>query len=175
MENSNISEALKRALDMEEKGYTFYKEMSEKSQSDITKKTFNFLADSEILHLETIKEFCDALVQKGEFLSIDLSEKKGERDEGLKIFSKEISELKEKIRPGDDDIKACEFAMEFEKEGYEFYTKMLNDVEDKNLVKFLKFIVDEEKAHYDGLEKFHSYLGDSANWFMDEEGSFPQG
>jgi len=175
MENKVLAETLQKALDMEEKGHEFYKDRSENSINNVTKKAFGFLADNEILHIETIKEFSDALRNKGEFPSIDLSGKKEERKKEFSIFSKGISELKEKVKPDDDDKKAYEFAMELETSGYLYYEKMLKEAKDENLVKLLKFLIEEEKKHYEEIEKLYAYLSDSSNWYMYEEGSFPQG
>lgn len=175
MDYKEPQKVLKEALGMEEKGYKFYKDVSKKAENDITKKTFSFLADQEILHIENIKNFYRTLREKGEFPSLDLSGFKGKRGEELNLFSKSIKELNEKIKSSDDDKKACEFAMELENKGYKYYENMLKDTTDKNLIKLLKFLLDEEKGHYETIENLHTYLTDSHNWFMYEEGSFPQG
>ena len=113
--------------------------------------------------------------EKGEFPDLKLENIKEKRLDELKIFSKSISELNEKIKPSDDDKKACEFAMELENDGYKYYENMLKDAKDTNLVKLLKFLLGEESKHYENLKKLYEYLTDSQNWFMYEEGSFPQG
>jgi len=175
MEKKTLSEALNQALEMEEKGYKFYKEASEKSENNVTKNTFNFLADNELLHIESIKKFYNALKEKEQLPSIILEGIKDKRSKELEIFSTSISELTEKIKPSDDDQKACEFAMEFENSGYRYYEGMLKEAKDLNLIEFLKFLVEEENKHYESLMKLHTYLTDSHNWFMYDEGSFSQG
>lgn len=47
-----LKTALSGALAMEEKGCKFYKEQQNKVKNEITKKTFNFLAANEILHIK---------------------------------------------------------------------------------------------------------------------------
>ena len=59
--NETLIEVLQKAKDMEQKGYNFYKDAAEKSNNKITKKTFAFLADSEILHIESINIFFGSL------------------------------------------------------------------------------------------------------------------
>ena len=59
---------------MEEKGYKFYKQASKKSENNITRRTFDFLADQEILHIENIKDFYKELKGKGKFPSITLND-----------------------------------------------------------------------------------------------------
>ena len=155
MEKKALSEALSKALDMEEKGYNFYKEKSGKSKNDITRKTFSWLADNEILHIESIKKFCDTLKEKGEFPSAELGDIKNKRAEDLNIFSRSLAELKEKIKPADDDRKACEFAMEFENNGYKYYEKLLKKTKDENLIKLLEFLLGEESKHYESIMNLH--------------------
>ena len=83
--------------------------------------------------------------------------------------------MPEKIKNSDTDKKACEFAMEFENNGYKYYEEMLRKAEGRKLIKLLKFLLNEENQHYEGIRNLYTYLTDSANWFMYEEGSFPQG
>ena len=176
MNNSgNLMETLGKALEMEEKGQKFYAEQVQKVKNEVTKKTFTFLADNEKLHIENIKNFCNTLREKGELPDVDLESVKDKRTKDLNIFSKTIKEFDEKINPSDDDKKACEFAMEFENSGYKYYESMLENAKDESLVKLLKFLLQEESRHYDGIQELYTYLTDSHNWFMYEEGSFPQG
>ena len=171
--NETLIEVLQKAKDMEQKGYNFYKDAAEKSNNKITKKTFAFLADSEILHIESINIFFGSLKDGGEFPDVDLHQE--ERGQSSKIFSNEISQLGDKIKQSDDDVKACEFALEFEKSGYEYYEFMLKQATDDKLKKLLEFLIQEEKSHYESIMKVYDYIQDTGNWFMYEEGAFPQG
>jgi len=175
MENKNLEDLLFDALKMEEKGYAFYAEAGKKSGTDVAKKTFEFLAENELFHIESIRKFYDALKKKGEFPAASFDKVEGKRTKDLTIFSEDISALREKVRPSDDDKKALEFAMDFENSGYKYYEKMLEGAKDEKLVKFLKFLLAEESRHFDLIQKTHSYITDSGNWFMYEEDSFPQG
>jgi rubrerythrin len=163
------------ALEMEEKGYEFYKVQCAKSKNKIAKDMFLFLADNELFHIESIKKFYEGIKGGKDNFEFDLSSEKQKRIKALDIFSKGIDELNDKISPDDTDKKACEFAMEFEKNGYDYYKSMLAEAEGEQEISFLEFLLDEEKQHYEILEKTYNYLTDSANWFMYEEGSFPQG
>ena len=175
MDNIALKDTLKKALEMEEKGQRFYSDSSKKIENDITKKTFEFLANNELLHIKSIKDFYETLVKNGDFPKFDIDKVRNERIEELSIFSKSIDELEEKIKPSDGDKEACEFAMEFENSGYKYYEAMRKDAKDEKLVKLLGFLLEEEKAHYDNILKLHTYITDSANWYMYEEESFPQG
>jgi len=80
-----------------------------------------------------------------------------------------------KIKPSENDKEALEFAIEFENFGYSYYQKFLKESKDKNLTKLLSFLLKEEDRHCKALMNIHTYVTDSANWYMYEEGSFPQG
>ena len=58
----------------------------------------------------------------------------------------------------DDEKKACEFAMKFEKDGYKYYEGMLSAAKDESLIKLLQFLVKEEDAHYDWIMKLYEYI-----------------
>jgi rubrerythrin len=171
----NFNSMLLGALEMEEKGYEFYKTQSAKSKNKITKDMFLFLADNELFHIESIKKFHESIKSNKAEAELGLNTEKQGRIKDLDIFLKSVSELNSKISPNDTDKQACEFAMEFEKNGYEYYKKMLLEAKDEQAKGLLEFLLEEEKRHYEILEKTYAYLTDSANWFMYEEGSFPQG
>lgn len=169
-----LQDLLREAIEMEEKGHRFYQEANKKAKDKVIGRTFDFLANNEILHIESIKGFYNTLKDRGELPAIELEDNK-QRMKDLSIFSSGIKELSEKIKPDDDDRKACEFAMEFENNGYKYYEKMLKEAKDENLIKLLKFLLQEEKQHYESIMDLHTYITDSANWYMHEEGAFPQG
>jgi rubrerythrin len=171
----DLADMMMSALDMEEKGFAFYQAQAAKSKNSITKKMFLFLAENELYHIESIKQFSNGLENNNSSLASRLSGAKESRIKELDIFSKSMDELNDKISPDDDDKKACEFAMEFEKDGYNHYKTMLKQASDPGVVKFLEFLLEEESRHYEIIEKMYNYLADSANWFMYEEGAFPQG
>ena len=171
----DFNNMLLSALKMEEKGHEFYKTQGAKAKSKIAKDMFLFLADNELCHIESLKKFYENNKTGKTFAELNALAEKQNRLEALGIFSKGIDELNDKISPNDTDKEACEFAMEFEKDGFDYYRKMVPAAKDKQAVKFLEFLLDEEKKHYEIIEKMYNYLTDSANWFMYEEGSFPQG
>lgn len=175
MDNVALKDALKKALEMEEKGFGFYKDIVRKVENDATKKMFEFLANNELLHIESIKGFYSSLAKKGDFPELNLDKLMAGRKKDLSIFARSIAELKDKVKKSDADKEACEFAMEFENSGYKYYQNIHKDAKDEKLVKLLDFLLEEEKAHYDSIMKLHTYITDSANWYMYEEESFPQG
>ena len=170
--DNKIIELLNTAITMEENGYDFYITTQENSENSLTSKLFSSLAEKELLHIEYIKEFYNNLKSGVGLPSIDIIKTKRDKS---KIFNVDIATLKEKVKNQEDDVKAYEFALELEKKGYEFYEKLLADATDPNLKAFIEFLVKEEHDHYALIEKAYGYVTDTQNWFMNEEGSFPQG
>jgi len=175
MDDITINDLLVQALGMEEKGHAFYLEQGIQATNKIVRETFKHLADGELTHIDNIKKYVDELKDNKKLHALKLSNIKKNRKIKDAIFSSKITDYKNKIRNVDDDKKACEFAMEFEKAGYAHYENMLNRAEDKNLKDFLKFLLEEESEHYNKIMQMHSFISDSKNWYMNEEGSFPQG
>ena len=112
MVDQGFLEALTKALEMEQKGYSFYSEAAKKAKNTITRKTFSHLAGCELWHIESIKMFCGSLKESGSFPSIEAGSIAKTRQEDATLFAKDISSMREKIKPDDDDRKACEFAMQ---------------------------------------------------------------
>ena len=138
----DFKDMLISALEMEEKGYEFYKTQNAKANNKITKDMFLFLADNELYHIQDIKKFHHNMEPGKATAGPDLFAEKQSRIKNLDIFLKGIDELDEKISPDDTDKKACEFAMEFEKNGYDYYQKMLAETEDTQAIKFIEFLLD---------------------------------
>ncbi len=166
---------LKKALEMEEKGYKFYIDSAKKVEDSVTKKTFEFLAKNELQHIKIIKSFYEGMVKGGVFPNLTPDDTQDKASEDITIFARNIKDLKEKIKPSENDKEALEFAIEFENSGYSYYQKFLKESKDKNLAKLLSFLLKEEDRHCKALMNIHTYVTDSANWYMYEEGSFPQG
>jgi len=175
MSDQALKDMLKRALEMEDRGYRFYIDASRKVENSVTKNTFEFLAKNEAMHIKNIEYFYKNMAKEGDFPEFSLGESGEKMDKDLDIFAKSIKELKEKIKPSDADKEALEFAMDFENAGYAYYKKFLEDSSDDKLDKLLKFLLSEEDKHCKALREIYTYITDSANWYMYEEGSFPQG
>ena len=170
-----FKDMLKKALEMEEKGYKFYIDSAKKVEDSVTKKTFEFLAKNEIQHIKIIKIFYEGMAKRGAFPDLTPDDTQDKASEDITIFARNIKDLKEKIKPSENDKEALEFAIEFENSGYSYYQKFLKESKDKNLTRLLSFLLKEEDRHCKALMDIHTYVTDSANWYMYEEGSFPQG
>ncbi len=164
----DLEEALGKALEFEERGHKLYRGAAEKSENPIVQKTFSYLAEQEKHHINEINGFI-------EFNTPDV-ELKGDRPEDVKDFFKTtVSEFKEKLELSEDDIKAHEAGLELEKSAYEFYKKQAESAEDEKTEEFFDFLMTQERAHYDLIEKVYDYIKNPEGWYAGEEGWIEEG
>ena len=155
-----IKQAMQKALEFEEKGRGIYKEAAEKTGNPIVEKTFNYLADQEKEHIAEIKDYL-------ENNNIGF---KGEKPEHTKeFFTMTTKEFKEKTELSDDDIKAHETALELEKESYNFYKEQHDQAKDEELKRFFKFLMGQENAHYELVDKAYQFIKNPEAFYTEEE------
>ncbi|MBN2517382.1 MAG: ferritin family protein [Candidatus Altiarchaeota archaeon] len=163
-----LKEALKTALDFEQKGQKIYEKAAKKTLNPIVKRTFTYLAGQEVNHIREIKEF-----MKKEVPDVKLE---GDRIEDVrKFFTMTTKEFKEKTRLSDDDIKAHETALALEKSSYDFYEIRLSQSMDDMTKKFFRFLMDQEEAHYELVQKAYHFIKDPTAFYSEEEGWIAEG
>lgn len=160
----DLKQALQTALDFEQKGHTIYGETANNTKNPIVAKTFKYLADQELIHIEEIKEYIEKLNNGKEV------ELKGDNLQQTKeFFTTTVKEFKEKTELSDDDIKAHETALELEQNAYDFYKEQLNNTQDEELKKLFKWLMDQENAHYELIQKAYDFIKDPAAFYSEEE------
>jgi len=65
--------------------------------------------------------------------------------------------------------------MQMEKEGIEFYTKLLAGTENAKEKALFEKLIKEEGAHYEIFANTYNFIYDTGNWFMWEEHSMVDG
>ncbi|MFH1996894.1 MAG: ferritin family protein [Candidatus Omnitrophota bacterium] len=168
-------EMVYKAIEMEEKGREFYKDAAKQSKNVMTKRTFEYLAQDEIFHIENLKKYYTAMREKSALPDFSLEKAREKRGSDFTIFSEKVAALNEKEKEAATDKKAYEFAMDFENSGYKYYESMLAEAKEETIAGLLKFLLQEETRHHDLLQSTYTFLTDPENWFMREEGGFPQG
>lgn len=162
-------EAIKTALQMEEKSWILYEEAASKTNNAIVKKTMLFLAEWEKQHAEKIRKLNAHLM--GELEMIDLKTECSEDPMCVvkDFFSRNIDDYKQKMKGEPEDIQVYETGMEIETEGYKFYKRAAEETDDAEARQMFEWLAEEENVHYKFLEDQHSYLSDPESWNMDEE------
>jgi rubrerythrin len=164
---------LKAALETEIKGKALYEQYARTVKSEGARKVFGHLASEELVHIEDIKAFLrEEPMEEAKVAEMTASDSLV----GAKtIFGKLISEMQERVSPGDDDNKARDVSMEFERNGYTYYEKAANSTTDAKLKKFLLWLMEQEQAHFMFIRNAFEYMNDPASWHAGEEGWLLEG
>lgn len=173
MGDNNIKEAIetfRAAVNAEEKGYKFFKELSEKLENFHGRDMFAFLADEEKKHKAILLGQIEKLIngkipEKIEQISsaAALKEKIGE------FFIEMKKKVSKGIMPDADSIKAIKEALEIEKGLYNIYKEYLSKTDNAIVIDVYGFLMTEEKRHYRILDDTLEYLETPLFWFQREE------
>lgn len=165
---------MKIALDNEKKGYNMYLEAGANSKNKLVRDMFKYLATQELYHMQRIEEFNKSMSGTVEFFSPELGENIIHFDEAKQLFNKTIAEWKEEFK-SEDDLQALNTALDFEKEGYEYYKKHSDNTNDLNLKKFFEFLCKEEDLHFHLIQNMIGYIENPMQFNADEEDWFFEG
>ena len=160
----DLKEALRTALDFEEKGHKIYAETANKSNNPIVVKTFRYLARQELNHIAEISEYIKDL---GDGPKVEL---KGDRLEDTKrFFSMTVKGFTEKTMLSDDDIEAHKTALELEKKSHDFYEEQYNQAKDEDTKSFFNWLMEQENAHYQLIQNAYEFIKNPDHFFAEEE------
>jgi len=158
--NKELNQALNTALDFERKGQKIYGETTSTTKNPIVAKTFSYLAEQELIHIEEIQDYIKTARIK--FL--------GDKQEATqKFFSTTVSEFKMKTKLSQDDIKAHEIALDLEKNSYHFYLEQFSKTKDPELKQFFEFLMKQEKNHYELVKRAYEFVQDPAAFYSKSE------
>jgi rubrerythrin len=148
------------AMQMEQEGEAYYRELSNKCNVQGLKKILNMLADDEFVHYNTLKK-----LKKG--VDADVS---GSivLENARNIFM----EIKETETGFDFDVSEIELynkAIEIEKKSEDFYREKANEVEQPEIKDILFNIADDEKKHRFLLENTVEFLSRPKTWIENAE------
>ena len=156
----DLKKALQTAFDFEEKGHRIYEGVSTKTENPIVAKTFSYLANQELIHVEVIKGY----------MKKEKIELKGDKlKETKKFFSMTVKEFKERAELSDDDLKAHETALGLEQKSYNFYKTQSEKTTNKELKKFFMFLMEQENNHYELVQKTYEFIKNPVGFYTEEE------
>lgn len=169
MEKISLKEALIRSLEMEKVGFAFYTETAGNAANKGTASIFKALAEDENRHIEAIKKYSDSVSKRLNLPKLS-SAMPGHKDikERL-IFGKDLFRMLSASASGADQLKAYETAMKLETEGYNFYKKAHDSMDDKNVKDLYKFLMGEEAAHHKLVSDTYEYLKNPQDLFFKNE------
>ena len=159
---------LKAALENELKGRKLYTQYSNTVKNDMAKKLFVQLANEELTHIADIEKFLKALVGFGE-IDVENMTSEDSIKHAKEIFGKLVKDVEGRIGPSDDDNESRDVAMQFEKNGYEYYRKGADATKNEKLKKFLTWLMEQEQAHYIFIQNAFEYMNNPESWYAGEE------
>jgi Fur family ferric uptake transcriptional regulator len=150
-------DALKIAMETEERGVRFYRAASEFVEHPITRSTFLEMQEDEQSHFDRLQKEWDRLTREHEgiqdapvFLHFDF--------EALRRVFPSRDEIEKKLNAGMTEEEALRLAMAMEKEAGDFFTQYADRFGDtKGRDVFLEFAAEEEE-HYDRIRAAYESL-----------------
>lgn len=157
---------LKKSIELEENGYSFYLESAKKIKNSLGKRMLERLAADELHHIKRIKDIFSA-IEENRTSSYDLEDVEIISFES--IFDRMKEQVKESIEElsetGVDDQEVIDIALELENHSHLFYEKAADFTTDEKVKSFYKMLAKEEKTHYEALNKTHTFLEDPSLFF----------
>ncbi len=165
---------LATALEMEERGFEFYKRAVETCQHEAAREVFRTLQVDEALHMKRIRSLYAGLDQRGTW-SDDWKTMTADHAGLARMFQEVARAHGEAIRADTRDLEAVDVGIGFEAQSVRFYEERLAEAEDPLERRFLEAMVGEERDHHRALQDTRLYLTDPAAWFAAVEGGHVDG
>lgn len=153
------------ALEMEEKGRSFYEKAVSQCEDGVGREIFTMLRDDEVRHIERIKEIEKALdADSGleQACSFDVS-----MEDPRQMF-RDIAARALEGKPCSTTQKSLQTGIDFELALIKFYEEALNEADEDLERQFLRRMVAEEKGHYVLLSDLNYYYEDPEGWAMEQ-------
>jgi rubrerythrin len=166
--NTGSIDMLTTALEMEEKGKSFYAKAVNTCRSPQCKEIFSALMRDETLHQERIK-IIHATLTSGKGWTADWDSPRKKPEDLSLLFKNLAFQEGKKIKAETTDLEALDVGLNFESASVDFYQehrkRSINPLESA----FLDQMILEEKGHWKALKDIHYYLTDPEGWFMEKE------
>lgn len=159
--------ALKFALDNEQKERDFYLANSRRTKNLAGKNMFKQIADEEKEHFEMLKKLHDQWEKKKKWPStVPLKVKKSITG---KILQSMTGKKSARIKGNEDDLKAIRTAIDFEARGMALYTKLEEGSDDPKEKAFFGLLASIERQHFLSLRDTEEFLTDPVSWYQNTE------
>ena len=159
--------ALKFALENEQKERDFYLANARRTKNMAGKNMFKQIADEEKEHYEVLKKLHDQWEKKKKWpATVPLKVKKSLAGSILKSLSEKKAA---RIKGNEDDLKAIRTAIDFEARGVALYTKLENGSTDPKEKDFFNLLASIERQHFLSLRDTEEFLTDPASWYQNVE------
>ncbi len=159
--------ALKFALENEQKERDFYLANARRIKNLAGKNMFKQIADEEKEHFEMLKKLHDQWEAKKKWpATIPLKVRKSLAGNILKSMADKKAT---RIKGDEDDLKAVRAAIDFEARGMALYTKLEEGSEDPKEKAFFNLLAGIERQHFLSLRDTEEFLTDPSSWYQNVE------
>ena len=165
---SNDRKVLEVALRNEIRGRNLYALYARTVKNEMARRVFVHLANEELRHISDIKEALRSMKMEME-PDVGGMIESGTLEHTRTFFGKLVGELKEQVKPSDDDKKSRQVAMAIEKAGFEYYKKGAEFTQNEEIKRFLTWLMEQEQAHYMLIENAFEYADNPESWHADME------
>jgi len=159
---------LSTALELEEKGKTFYKEAVSTCQNKMGREIFQMLMKDEGLHMDRILKIYNSLKADQPWSEDWKSIKPDHKDLGV-LFREMASAHGKNITANTSDLEALNMGIDLELRSITFYKENLKKAQDPLEQEFIEQMASEENSHHALLSDMKLYLSDPAGWFFEHE------
>jgi len=170
---TNLQADTKLAIDLEKKGYEFYRAAAAQTNNKLAASTLNGLAEREMVHIQRVMEFYQNLSGEKSLASDWLArvQTPPTKAELLRPIIEHLKQgLDRKFETTEDIKKAYLVAEGLERDSYTLYDKVAKENRNDELTfKFYSALAQEEKEHYSILEETLLYLENPGEWFHRQE------
>lgn len=160
--------ALSAAIEMEEKGFSFFKDTAARAKDQFAKEVFEFLAAEELNHIKAIEKFHADYI-KGNSVDPGNLIKDMANTAAREAITHLFQQLSASIPTEGTETEVYKFAMDFERKGENFYKKAESEAVDPNAKKLYAFLVEEERRHFKIVESCLDYFENPAEFFHQRE------
>jgi len=159
--------ALKFALENEQKEREFYLANARRTKNMAGKNMFKQIADEEKEHYEVLKKLNEKWQQQKKWpTTVPLKVRKSLAGSILKAMA---GKKTARIAGNEDDLKAIRTAIDFEARGVALYTKLEKESADPKEKAFFNLIASVERDHLLSLRDTEEFLTDPATWYQNAE------
>jgi rubrerythrin len=163
----SLSRAVETAVKMETDALKFYSDAKDRVSHPLGKKIFDGFVSDEARHLRMLKDILNDL---------EINTKDVHLGEDIKTIFTELKDgMMKRVTATTDEIEAVKIALDFEKEGYDFYEKAAREAEDEKEKRLFEVLTAEERKHYEILDNTYTFLKDTGEWFMWKEHGILEG
>ena len=142
----SLKEIIEIAVNVEENGEKFYRNLSKLVEKDKQKKIFEYLADQEVEHAKVFKKLGEEFrADQEDYIQTDEVDAYLRNYIEGKVFPSLDTMLKKVKGMSFEDI--IDYAIQIEKDTIIFYTEILKLIKNETSRKMVNAIIEQEKKH----------------------------